>query len=73
MNESKNVTGPALRTIDVARASGYSVQQVRDLERFGVIPPATRSANGYRSYEPIHVLALRGYRALADAVGPVNA
>ncbi|MGW5822844.1 MerR family transcriptional regulator, partial [Streptomyces noursei] len=28
--------GP-LRTVDVARESGYSVQQVRDLERLGVI------------------------------------
>ncbi|SIN83716.1 MerR family transcriptional regulator [Agromyces cerinus] len=73
MNEPESATGPVLRTIDVARASGYSVQQVRDLERFGVIPPAVRSANGYRSYGPIHVAALRGYRALAGAAGPVSA
>jgi DNA-binding transcriptional MerR regulator len=62
-----------LRTVDVARASGYSVQQVRDLERLGVIPPAARSGNGYRSYTPIHVHALRAYRGLAEAVGPVEA
>ncbi|KRC61410.1 MerR family transcriptional regulator [Agromyces sp. Root81] len=73
MNDSEDDTGPVLRTTDVARESGYSVQQVRDLERLGVIPPAARSANGYRSYTPIHVHALRGYRALAEAVGPVNA
>ncbi|MEU1177012.1 MerR family transcriptional regulator [Streptomyces sp. NPDC005820] len=64
--------GP-LRTVDVARESGYSVQQVRDLERLGVIPPAARSANGYRSYTPVHVHALRAYRGLAGAVGPVEA
>lgn len=64
--------GP-LRTADVARESGYSVQQVRDLERLGVVPPATRSANGYRSYEPVHVQALRAYRGLASAAGPVEA
>lgn len=64
--------GP-LRTADVARESGYSVQQVRDLERLGVIPQAARSSNGYRSYAPLHVHALRAYRGLAGAVGPVIA
>ncbi|MDI9884735.1 MerR family transcriptional regulator [Streptomyces sp. HNM0645] len=64
--------GP-LRTVDVARESGYSLQQVRDLERLGVIPPAARSANGYRSYTQVHVRALRAYRGLAAAVGPVEA
>ncbi|MFJ6722843.1 MerR family transcriptional regulator [Streptomyces sp. NPDC091259] len=62
-----------LRTVDVARESGYSVQQVRDLERLGVIPPAARSSNGYRSYTPLHVRGLRAYRGLAAAVGPVAA
>ena len=62
-----------LRTVDVARASGYSVQQVRDLERLGVIPPATRSGNGYRAYELVHVRALGAYRGVAGAIGPVVA
>ena len=62
-----------LRTRDVAHASGYSVQQVRDLERLGVIPSATRSANGYRSYTGAHVHALRAYRGLAGAIGAVAA
>ncbi|MGW7411995.1 MerR family transcriptional regulator, partial [Streptomyces sp. NPDC054863] len=62
-----------LRTVDVARESGYSVQQVRDLERLGVIPPAVRSAGSYRSYTPLHVQALRAYRGLAVATGPVEA
>ncbi|MGW3045905.1 MerR family transcriptional regulator [Kitasatospora sp. NPDC001159] len=62
-----------LRTVDVARESGYSLQLVRDLERLGVIPPATRSSNGYRSYTSAHVHALRAYRGLAGAVGPVEA
>ena len=67
---------PATRTaanLDVARASGYSVQQVRDLERLGVIPPATRSPNGYRSYAAVHVHALGAYRGLAGAIGAVAA
>jgi DNA-binding transcriptional MerR regulator len=62
-----------LRTADVAREAGYSVQQVRDLERLGVIPPAARAANGYRTYGPAHVQALRAYRGLASAAGPVEA
>ncbi|MEU4386685.1 MerR family transcriptional regulator [Promicromonospora sp. NPDC023805] len=62
-----------LRTADVARESGYSVQQVRDLERLGVIPPASRAGNGYRAYTATHVRALRAYRGLASAAGPVDA
>ncbi|WP_026554663.1 MerR family transcriptional regulator [Arthrobacter sp. 35W] len=64
---------PVLRTIDVARATGYSVQHIRDLERLGVIPPGLRSATGYRSFAPIHVHAVRAYRGLAGAAGPVAA
>ncbi|MDR7383435.1 MerR family transcriptional regulator [Promicromonospora iranensis] len=64
---------PPLRTADVARESGYSVQQVRDLERLGVLPPAVRAANGYRTYTAVHVRALAAYRGLASAAGPVPA
>lgn len=63
----------ALSTRDVAAASGYSVQQVRDLEALGVIPPARRAPNGYRVFGNVHVHALSAYRALAVAVGPVIA
>jgi DNA-binding transcriptional MerR regulator len=63
----------ALRTADVARESGYSVQQVRDLEKLGVIPAAARMGNGYRAYTPLHIHALRAYRGLVGAVGPVVA
>jgi DNA-binding transcriptional MerR regulator len=66
-------SGPTLRTVEVARRSGYSAQQVRDLERLGVIPAAPRAVNGYRSYTLVHVTALRAYRALAVAAGPVVA
>jgi DNA-binding transcriptional MerR regulator len=62
-----------LHTADVARKSGYSLQQVRDLERQGVIPPAIRGTNGYRAYSESHVQALQAYRGLASAAGPVVA
>lgn len=62
-----------LRTADVARRAGYSVQQVRNLERDGVLPPATRTATGYRIYGEIHVRSVLAYRAFAAGVGPVEA
>lgn len=62
-----------LRTVDVARRAGYSVQQVRNLERDGVLPPATRTASGYRIYREIHVRSALAYRALAAGAGPVEA
>lgn len=65
--------GVLMNTAAVAEASGYSVQQVRDLERRGVIPPAGRADNGYRRFSEAHVRALRAYRDLAVAVGPVEA
>ena len=60
-------------TAQLGRLVGYSTQQVRDLERLGVIPPADRGANGYRRYQEKHHVALRAYRALAAAIGPVPA
>ncbi|GGT82527.1 MerR family transcriptional regulator [Actinomadura citrea] len=62
-----------LRTIDVARRTGYSVQQVRNLERDGVLPPAVRTATGYRVYGEPHVQSALAYRALAAGAGPVEA
>jgi DNA-binding transcriptional MerR regulator len=62
-----------LRTVDVARGAGYSVQQVRDLEHDGVLPPAARTPTGYRVHTEIHVRAALAYRALAAGIGPVDA
>ncbi|MFJ1460739.1 MerR family transcriptional regulator [Nocardia sp. N2S4-5] len=64
---------PNLRTVDVARRAGYSVQQIRNLERLGVLPPAARTDSGYRIYDESHVHAARAYRALAAGAGPVEA
>ncbi|SCK58474.1 DNA-binding transcriptional regulator, MerR family [Streptomyces sp. WMMB 714] len=65
--------GAHLTTAAVAAASGYSVQQVRDLEAVGVLPAAGRAPNGYRQFSAVHLRALRAYRELAYAVGPVEA
>jgi DNA-binding transcriptional MerR regulator len=64
---------PALRTIDVARRAGCSVQQVRNLERDGVLPAAERTPTGYRAYSERHVRAAVAYRQLAAGTGPVEA
>lgn len=63
----------ALTVTAVATATGYSAQQVRDLEALGVIPPAARARNGYRRFSADHVRDLHAYRDLAHAVGPVPA
>ncbi|WP_227984836.1 MerR family transcriptional regulator [Nocardia spumae] len=57
----------------VAVATGYSAQQIRDLERLGVIATAVRADNGYRRFSAVHIRELRAYRDLAHAVGPVEA
>ncbi|WP_328419700.1 MerR family transcriptional regulator [Streptomyces sp. NBC_00443] len=62
-----------LRTVDIARRCGYSVQQVRNLERDGVLPPATRTATGYRVYGDVHLQSALAYRALAAGAGPTEA
>lgn len=68
--ESRN---SGMRTVDIARRVGCSVQQVRNLERDGVLPPAERSASGYRRYTQVHVRCGSAYRLLAIGVGPVEA
>ncbi|WP_039802598.1 MerR family transcriptional regulator [Nocardia araoensis] len=62
-----------MRTSEVALRAGYSVQQIRNLERDGVLPKATRTATGYRGYDELHLRSALAYRALAAGVGPVEA
>lgn len=68
--ESRN---SALRTVDVARRAGCSVQQIRNLEQAGVLPPTTRTPAGYRTYTQVHALAAVAYVALTAGVGPIQA
>ncbi|MGW5382415.1 MerR family transcriptional regulator [Nocardia sp. NPDC003963] len=69
--ESRNYA--EFRTVDIARCTGYSVQQVRNLERDGVLPPVPRTRSGYRIYRETHLWSVRAYRALAAGTGPVEA
>lgn len=68
-----NVAADSLSTTDVSAATGYSVQQIRDLEALRVISSVPRATNGYRQFSSVHVRDLRGCRDLATAVGPVEA
>jgi DNA-binding transcriptional MerR regulator len=59
----------SLRTIDMARAAGMSVQQVRNYESLGLLPPAERSKSGYRLYTQRHLAALKTARSLVAGYG----
>lgn len=58
-----------LRTVDLARAAGISVQQVRNYEAQGLLPPAERSESGYRLYTQRHLAALKTARCLVAGYG----
>lgn len=73
VDEERQPSSYDLTTAEIGRRAAYSTQQVRDLERLGVIPAAERSSNGYRRYTGRHVAALLAYRSLAAAIGPVRA
>ncbi|MFH0178179.1 MerR family transcriptional regulator [Streptomyces cacaoi] len=69
--------GPAddrpLRSVDLARLAGLSTQQIRNYEEAGVLPPAERTASGYRTFTDVHRQALTTYRTLVKGYGPVAA
>ncbi|GLW72511.1 MerR family transcriptional regulator [Kitasatospora phosalacinea] len=58
-----------LRPIDLAREHGLSTQAVRNYEEAGALPPAARSAHGYRRYDERHAAALRAFLALLPGYG----
>jgi DNA-binding transcriptional MerR regulator len=62
-----------LRPADLAREHGISTQAVRNYERDGFLPPASRTPSGYRLYTPIHAAALRAFIGLVTAYGHATA
>ncbi|GAB3885294.1 MerR family transcriptional regulator [Kibdelosporangium lantanae] len=58
-----------MRPIDLAREAGLSTQQVRNYVDTGVLPPAPRTAAGYRTLDIRHSRALATYRALVGGYG----
>ncbi|GAA1126828.1 MerR family transcriptional regulator [Kitasatospora arboriphila] len=65
--------GPGLRPVDLARAAGITTQQIRNYADAGILPPAPRTAAGYRRFDDGHLDALLAYRALARGCGPQQA
>ncbi|MDG4797839.1 MerR family transcriptional regulator [Micromonospora sp. WMMD1082] len=61
--------GGRLRAVDLARAGGVSVQQVRNYVDLGVLPPVARTPSGYRIFTQAHARALTVARAVADGHG----
>jgi DNA-binding transcriptional MerR regulator len=59
----------SLRPSDLAREHGLSAQAVRNYERDCFLPPAERTASGYRLYTEVHAAALRAFLALVPAYG----
>lgn len=57
------------RPVDLARRHGLSAQAIRNYESDGVIPPAQRTASGYRAYTERHMAAVTAFLALAGAYG----
>jgi DNA-binding transcriptional MerR regulator len=62
-----------MRPIDLAREHGLSTQAVRNYEEAGLLPPAPRTASGYRRYSERHALALDAFVALVPGHGHAGA
>ncbi|WP_067474491.1 TioE family transcriptional regulator [Actinomadura hibisca] len=61
--------GVQLRPVDLAREHGLSTQAVRNYEEAGILPAAGRTPSGYRTYTPLHALALAAFLALIPGHG----
>ncbi|MFG2603253.1 TioE family transcriptional regulator [Streptomyces sp. NPDC048514] len=62
-------SGERLRPVDLARGHGLSTQAVRNYEEAGILPAAGRTPHGYRTYTPLHAVALGAFLALVPGHG----
>ncbi|WP_282576527.1 MerR family transcriptional regulator [Streptomyces lichenis] len=58
-----------LRVGDLARSAGVSAQRIRGYADDGLLPPAGRSAGGYRVFTEAHRVALAALREVAAGYG----
>ncbi|NYE73176.1 MerR family transcriptional regulator [Microlunatus parietis] len=57
------------RPVDLGRAVGLGPSQIRNYERLGFLPPAHRTAHGYRRFGEEHLVALRTARTMITGYG----
>lgn len=65
----KSQNGHRWRPVDLARVHGLSTQAIRNYEAAGILPPAERTSQGYRTYTPRHAQALAAFVALLPGHG----
>ncbi|SFJ66454.1 MerR family transcriptional regulator [Thermoflavimicrobium dichotomicum] len=58
-----------IRPIDIARKLNISTSALRRYEKWGIVPPAERAANGYRMYTEEHVAYFECFRAMLPGFG----
>lgn len=61
--------GARVRVVELARAAGLSVQQIRNYVDVGLLPATERAPNGYRIFTTRHADALTVARLLIDGYG----
>lgn len=64
---NREEAGP--RPVDLARMAGVSTQQIRNYVDGGILPPAPRTAAGYRRFGAGHRRALLTFRSLGKGYG----
>ena len=57
---------------EAARASGVTAKMIRYYEETGLVPPASRTGSGYRTYGPKEVQILRFVRRARDLGFPME-
>ncbi len=55
-----------MKSSELARMAGVSVRTLRHYHAIGLLPEPPRGDNGYRDYEPTHLLRLLRIRQLAS-------
>jgi len=61
-----------MRPIDIARKLNVSTTTLRNYEEFGLIPPVSRTASGYRIYTEEHIAYFQCIREMLAGYGLIQ-